>query len=159
MTKFPGISSSKTQTPQNDINTFQNNFTMKYKLGGQKRGEHSLLFRGGRRIVMMTNYSWAQQLPQWSVGSVDNGLVFCLPCFPPVNYSDLCYQERGLVFLLGVIRVIRGFILLTYFIPRILFNFIFMQERYIMQNRNLESLGFVKSCRENWFYLNSNWQQ
>lgn len=93
------------------------------------------------------------------MGPVDNGLAFLSSLFSPANYSHLSYQEKGLVFLLDVIRVIKGFIILIYFISRTLFNFVFMQEKYIKQNRNLESLGSVMSCRENWFYHNSNWQQ
>ena len=91
-----------TQAPTKGINTFENNSTMNYKTGGKGR-EEVLVFRHGGENEIRSNCFRAQHLR-------------FLSSFLSINYLYLWYQERGLVFLLGVIRVIKGFVMLFCFI-------------------------------------------
>ena len=104
-----------TQAPPKVINTFENNSTMNYKTGGKGR-EEVLVFRHGGENEIRSNCFRAQHLRLVALQISSQWFAAFLSSFLSINYLYLWYQERGLVFLLGVIRVIKGFVMLFCFI-------------------------------------------
>lgn len=120
--------------PLKGINTFENNSTMNYKTRG--KGREVLVFRHRGENEIRSNCFRAQHLRLVALQISSQWFAAFLSSFLSINYLYLWYQERGLVFLLGVIRVIKGFVMLFCFISLFLFSlFSCAREKYKTQNR------------------------
>ena len=130
MTEFPGMSFLLTQAAQKGSNTFENNSTVSYKTRGKRERRSSALQVLGRKCHKESLFSGHNT---FSGGPADQLTVVYsfLSSFLSINYSYFWYQERGLIFLLGVIRVIKGFVILSCLFLCVYSIFFFLYKRKI----------------------------
>lgn len=104
------------------------------------KGREVLVLRHGGENEIRSNFFRAQHLCLVALQISSQWFAAFLSSFLSINYLYLWYQERGLVFLLGVIRVIKGFVMLFCFISLFLFSlFSCAREKYKTQNKTTKN--------------------
>ena len=124
--------------PTKGINTLKT--TPQWIIKPGAKGREVLVLRHGGENEVRSNFFRAQHLCLVALQISSQWFAAFLSSFLSINYLYLWYQERGLVFLLGVIRVIKGFVMLFCFISLFLFSlFSCAREKYKTQNKTTKN--------------------
>lgn len=99
--------------PTKGINTLKT--TPQWIIKPGAKGREVLVLRHGGENEVRSNFFRAQHLCLVALQISSQWFAAFLSSFLSINYLYLWYQERGLVFLLGVIRVIKGFVMLLFY--------------------------------------------